>query len=211
MTIANFVGLRTRVYAAVRDSLKEFVTEDQVDQWIQDAIDDICRRLRIRQEETTGTTSGATITLPSDHVDTIWLHIDSDQSYDPYVQWVDNDVWNYHQANETTNVYLGRVHDNAVELTPTPTDGLDYTLRYVQEGPEAAVTDLENVHLKKIVLYAQAEAKYKEGESAAGDKYMARYEQGLPPVDLTSSNRVPGPMTLHMPGGYFDGDEYLNP
>jgi hypothetical protein len=204
---SGFNELREKVFTVIRDSARTFVTEGDVDLWIQEAIDDLSARLYLVQNSKASTTSGNSIALPSDYLELIWLKIASDD--EDYVHWVDNDTWNRYQEEEAApNRWLGRVFNNSIEVYPTPDTGTAYTLRYWAASPSGSLTNFNSSLRLRVVNYAKSQALYKTGDFAAADRFYDRYERNLPPPNDTSKNHPPGPINLYPIPSYFDTSAY---
>lgn len=207
MALGAFNELREKVYTVTRDSGRDFITEDDVDLWIQEAMDDLSSRLHLVQGSTSSTTSGNTIAIPDDYVALIWLEITKSGAGNDYVHWVDEDVWNYHsEVGADPGVWYGRPFNGNFEIYPTPDTGTAYEMRF-WKSTDSSLTEFTGTLKTRIVNYARAHAKYKEGEFQAGDRYMGLYEEGLPSRNDRGRHHHPGPLTIVPLGGPFDDTE----
>lgn len=189
-----YAELRERVYSYVNDSTRTFITESDVDMWIQEGLDDISSRLRMSQGEVTDTTTG-TIEIPADMVEPISLLVGSG-----YVSWVSDNT--YAQAIESDIGPVARVFNGQVEVTPVPEE-TTYTLRY---WSMASDTSLIRGNLKvRLVNYAVSRAKAKEGDFGASEHFLGLYERGLPAPSNASINQSQIPDGITFAFGPFDG------
>lgn len=185
--------MQSRVYAVIRDSAKGFVLASEVQEWLNEGNLELAKRLRVLRKTTTGSTDGtAFIPVPADFLEALTLDIGGgkaefvrDPSFDARVS-----------IGGTPSIRAARVFGNNIEVFPAPPGATAYTLRHLKT-PAAMSADgntselPESLHVK-VVNYARAHAKYKEGDFDAGDRYMAMYEQGLPPAGAEVLPRVPG-------------------
>lgn len=125
------------------------------------------------------------------------------------VEFVSDETWYSHSdASNTLDHTIARIFNESIVLYPTPTAGSSYTLQYIKKPTAlSAGGDIpaipEELHTK-LVYYACARAKYVEGEDEKGDRWMAFYEDGLPPPSLASKRNMPGPLSLIPAPGVFD-------
>lgn len=190
-------ALKRRVYAALRDSEKVFIEDQHVEDWLNDAYLDLCARLRRPEATATGTTdANGEITLPTDFVEPRRLFVDGSK-----VTWVDPDVYtSYSYTGDDPGQNIFRIWDDTIETYPAQAS-LAYVLEYTAKptpmsdtGDEP--TDLpEELHVR-LVFYAQAQAKYVEGEITEANLYMAQYERGLPDLPRAAWRNVSGFVTL---------------
>jgi hypothetical protein len=210
--LPTLAQLRSRVYAPLRDSERSFVEPWFVDQLLNEAYLDLCARLRLYEKTATGTVAAAgIITYPTDLVEVknLWL-----ATATLPVQFVDADTF-LAWANPATDAPyrdIARVTGATFETYPSA-EGIDYTLEYVArptemvaESDTPALLTIELV--PRIVNYARAYAKWQEGESQEGDKFMALFEQGLPGAPREAWRRNPGPFTMIPEAGPFDAQEW---
>ena len=198
--------MRSRVRSVVRDTAGTFVTDDDINDWLEEANIDLAARLRLLQGEDTGTTTGNSVTLPTDFIAMHTLRLGTEDD----VMFTDDDVWTSYsdEAVSVTNT-LGRIWEGAAQLYPTPADGTAYALRYYRTP--VAMSDTTDSELPvsfhtKMVNYARAHASIKDGEQSQANMYFSLYEQGLPPVSRERERLTPGPMTMRLEPGPFDLD-----
>lgn len=205
-TLAGWNEMREMVFTVVRDSSRDLVTETDVDLWLTEGMRDLSSRLHLTQNSKTQVDSAISsnlIDIPSDYVELIWLKLE-----DEPVVWTDEETFNsYQESGGTLSTTIGRVFNGNFELYPTPTD-TDYTLRYWSSS--TAVAGFTGTLRARLINYARAHAKWKEGEMGHGDRYMELYERALPTPNDLGQNRFPGPFEVHPAPGWFDSAEYLN-
>lgn len=208
--LAGYNELREKVFTVVRDSSRNFVTEADVDLWLGEGMDDLSSRLHLSQNTKTDSDSaisGNTIAIPTDFVDLIWLKVDRSGSDNDYVLPVDEELFNYYEeSGADLSVTIARSFDGSFELYPTPS-GTDYTLRY-WSSTSTDLTAFTGTLRTRMVNYARAHAKYKEGEFTAGDRYLELYERGLPAPSDAGRNRPLLPATIRPEFGWFDSSAY---
>lgn len=185
--------LRERVYAFLHDAPRSYFTEEDVDGWLQEGLDDLSSRLRITQKQATGTTNG-TIPLPDDFGELVSLQVGSDS-----IKWVSNDTFSAASGSDVGNI--GRIFNRQIELGSVGEDG-SYTLRYWSSDGDL---NLIRGGLKiRLVNYALSRAKAKTEDFRAAEYYLGLYERGLPAPNDSSVNApiLPDGMTFAL--GPFD-------
>lgn len=205
--LPTFLEMQTSVYAVLRDSEQAFITLAEVKGFLNEGLLDLNARLRLKQTAATGTTSSTgTITLPDDFYESISLWIGSTP-----VQFVTDGVFESYSmpASVTPAAQLGRIFDNAVETYPVQASE-DYTWRYVERPTELSddsdlPTDLTPELCRRVVDYARAEAKLKEGELNEYQIYRSRYEDGLPGPPRADYRMKPVSLNLIPEPGPFGG------
>jgi hypothetical protein len=195
-TAAELMG---RARSFLRDSGGGFIEDTDLLAWINEAITDIAARTQVLHNQVSGTTTG-TIPLPAgvnpDLVEIISLRLGQDD-----VEFIDDLAFNAtSDAARTTLHSLARVFKNVIELYPTPVVAKAYTLRYAKI-PDALVngSDIHGLPLqmeRKLVEYPVAQGKYKDGLTDEADRWLARYEQGLPRVSNGRERFLTGPLRV---------------
>lgn len=196
--------LRDRVFTTVRDLSREFVTNDDVDDWLNEGYFDLNARLRFLRQEATGTVTG-NLTLPTSPrvLSVLSLRLGSDD-----VEFVDEDVWNsYLDAGATAAHSIAYVFEGDIYIYPSPA-GASYTLRYVRE-PTILSADTDEpelpAHLQvRLIRYAQAHAFLKLDQPNEFTAYLALYEEGLPAPPGVVKPINPGPLVVSYEKGPFD-------
>lgn len=179
--LPNLGQLRDRVFTVLRDSERAFVLEGDIDYWLNEAYIDLNARLRLKQTEQTGTlSSDGALTLPTDFVEIISLWVGGTK-----VTFVDDAVFeSWSEQGNEPDALLGRVFAGVIETWPAQ-ESEDYTLRYVSrptmlvidsDQPTAITPELA----VRLVMYARAEAKEKEGEYNEAVDYRNQYLEGIP-------------------------------
>jgi len=204
--------MRSRVRSVVRDTAGTFVTDTDVNNWLEEASLDVATRLKALQEEATEadlTETSNGFELPADFLGVISLRLGADD-----VHFLDAFGWSdWSDSGATPPRTLGRIFNNQIELYPTPDSGFTYTLRYYRKA--AALSDSEEAELPesfhiKLVNYARAHAKYKDDRGDEGDRYMGMYEQGLPQVSREKDRLFPTPAGWTPEPGPFDNEEAIH-
>jgi hypothetical protein len=187
--------VRERVYAYIADSARTFVTPTDVDLWVKEGIEDLSSRLRMAQDEATGTTSGGTIDIPADFLEPISLRVGS-----YYAMWVSNDTFHSYSSATQDVDPIARVFNGQIEVYPT-TDAA-YTLRYWSLAGDMSLLR-GNLKLR-LVNYVVSRAKAKEGDYRASEYFLGLYERGLPAPSDTTLNSQPIPDGITFQLGPFD-------
>lgn len=197
--------LNADVFYALRDTEKAFISDTMVNLWLNQAYLDLCARLRIPEATATGTSSSVgVIPLPTDIVEPKNLIVD-----DQRMTWVPHDTWlAYDVPDVTPTVPIFRIFGSNIQTLPTAVSEA-YSLEYVKQPTEMTAdgsfpSELQPEMLKKLVMYARAEAKVIEGELEEADRYKAEYERGLPDVPRMTYKRVAGPPDLWVGAGPFE-------
>lgn len=207
----TFTALEASVYAVLRDSSKTFVLSTEAKEWLNEAYLDIVARQSLLRKAATGTTNAdGEITLPSDfiRVDSFWVATDNAETNEAPVVARD-DIFLSHRNNTTTpDVTLYRIFNGTIETYPAAVSR-SYVLEYVYKPTAlSAGSDVpaipEELHVK-LVNYARAQAKWKEGEQTEGDRYMSLYLDGLRRTAPVAADREnPGPIDFVPQPGYWD-------
>jgi hypothetical protein len=206
--LKNLGQLRELVYVPLRDNERSFVEPWFVDAMLNEALLDLNARLRIKRLVATGTSDAdGVLTVPTDFVEALDLWFD-DPAINPEV--TNDSVFNSYakRGASTPANYLARVFGATIETYPVIATA-DYTLEYVarpapMDEDEDKPTDLIPEMTPRLVAYAQAKAKWQEGETEEGNQYMAMYEAGLPGAPRMTNYLRPAPMTMFPAAGPFD-------
>ncbi len=215
--MATLAQLETAVFAVLRDDQKSFVLNSEVDTWLNESYLDLAARLRLTVKEKTGTTAAdGTIALGTDAADFIelrWLKVtpSSGSTAEERLTYVDDDVYDSYKDTETVpgtdifRIFAGKIETYPVQVSRP------YRMRYVFKPTAlSAGADVpaipEELHIR-LINYARAQAKWKEGDSLEGDRYFAFYERGLPDAPRASRRERPGPFSMVPVPGVFDEGE----
>lgn len=202
----NLRELRDRVFTMLRDTSRAYVTNDDVDDWLNEGYFDLNARLQYLRAEDTGTVSGdLTLPLTPRVLTVLSLRLGIDD-----VEFVDDDVfWSWSDDAGTPKTTLGRVFEGVIELYPAPA-AASYALRYIREPTLLDSDDDEPElpqHLQvKLIRYAQAQAFLKMDQANEFTAYLALYEEGLPGPPGIIKPINPGPLTVTRELGPFDLD-----
>lgn len=212
MANATLSQLQARVTTNLRDSVNAYIDLTDINAWLNEAYYDLAARFELLERETAATTAaGFTIALPTtsntETLEILSLRLGSADD----VLFVDSQLWNdMKDKGLSPSATIGRVFGANIELYPTPTTGTAYVLRcnYIP-APLASGADVHVLPLqveRKLVEYATAKSKYKDGQLDEGDRLMMLYEQGLPKFNASQTRHHPGPWTLLPEPGPFDLD-----
>lgn len=203
--LPTLLQLRERVFSRLRDSERVFVTESEVDHYINEAYMDLNARLRLNRTSVDGTSSTTgTITYPSDLVEVEALWFD-----DTPVQFVNDETFNsYALTGVEPFTYIARAVGSTISTYPALIS-LAYTLEYVARPTMLTVdADQPTVLTPELAMrlpwYAIAEAKWKESEPVEAERYMQQYVEGLPGRPRMAHRMRPAPVTLNVEPGPFD-------
>lgn len=208
----DLLELRSRVYSQIRDHDRVFIEAGDVDDWLNEAYVDLASRLDVIEFEVQGLTTGNP-SLPFPDVESfpevlrpMILRLGTED-----VEFVDSDTfYAWADVGAIPAHTIAYIFNNVILLHPNPEADIDFVFRY-SSSPEPLVNDTDEPLVPsymqtKMVRYAQAQAWYKTDEITRGDRALASYEQGLPPVPGGRDKTIPGPVTLMMEPGPFDVD-----
>lgn len=209
--MSTFLELQTRVRYHLRDSAGNFVLTAAIKDWINEAQLDVAARLRPVTNKATGTTSaGNTLAVPADFLAlrTLRLDTDGDGTVEDDVEIVDDDVFNDSvDEGVTLDHTIARVIDGNFEFYGTPTTGTAYELVYYQKPTDlSADGDVSVLPLelhKKLGYYALYQSMMQVGEEGRADRWLALYEEGLPPLSV-GLRLWPGPLSVEPEKNQFD-------
>lgn len=181
------------------------ITDDDITDWLNDAGVDLAWRTKCLQLEVAGEVADGTVPLPAGFQEPRFLRLGTDD-----VQWTDDDQFHdWLDSGASAPRTMGRVFGAIIELYPAPATGTDYLLRYYARPADLTaadqIPDIPAVLQRKMVDFAIAQGKLVEQDQAAHDRYMGRYEMGLPIASATSRN-MPAPWQLIPEGNVFDID-----
>lgn len=210
--MATFTTLEASVFAVLRDSEKAFVTSAEVKEWLNEGYLDLVARTGILKKSTSSTTSSTgTVALPADFVrvaskDGFYVATGTSTVESPL--FTRSDIYlGWKNSTSTPHRTLYRIFGANIETYPIVASKA-YTLEYVYKPTAlSAGGDIpaipEELHVK-LVHYARAHAKYKEGELQEGDRYFGMYEMGLPPTIPDTERDFPGPIDFVPVPSYWD-------
>jgi hypothetical protein len=209
--VATFLQMQTSVYAVLRDSEKAFVLAAEVKEWLNEAqLDYVARTGVLEKTATASTAAGGTVALPSDLIRITSFAVDSDDDgvADTQVELVNDDVFlSYKLGGGTPSRTLGRILGANIETYPVVASEV-YVLEYVYAPPTlTADGDIAAIPVEthiRMINYARAHAKWKEGEAGEGETYMSFYLDGLPSSPSGQYRSRPGPFSFVPEMGYWD-------
>lgn len=209
--MATFVQLQNRTYAVIRDPSKVFVLLSEVKDWLNEAQLEIAARLRCIDKELSDTFADATGVepVPADFVDIEGFRIGTAD-----VVFVDSQsFWGAKDESLTLEepaAYLGRIFGGNFEVYPAPAAATAYKLRYIRKpatlSGDSDVPEIPEEWHVHMTYYATARALYKLNEEGNADRYMAMYQEGLPPKRSPRSRNRPGSRAIVVEGNAFDYD-----
>ena len=200
----TFEEMQYRAFSVLRDDNKRFITDDDVESWLNEAQELIAQRIEFPGEEVDIAAADGKIALPSD-----FLRLETLFVGEMSIKFVDNVLFDqYRVSGNYPYRALGRLFDDYIELIPEPTDGELVTMRYIRRpvrlSASQSTCELPQELHYNMVDYARAQGKYKEEELESGDRYMNRFERGLPLPSSAASRRYPGPLQARYEAGPFD-------
>ena len=193
----NLQTMKDRVYAVLQDTNRLYITDDEVEAWLNDAQMELVARLgEINSVEASGTVAVEDLPIPAGLIEIKQLELDGAPCQavpsSEFEYWLDN--------AGSPPLTLFRVFGANIELYPAPTTSTAYRLRYTKE-PTVLVNDGDtpevpgHLHMK-LVYWARAQARWKEGEAGLGDRDMAFFEDGLPSSAAGMARGRPGPISF---------------
>lgn len=205
--------LANQVWSLTKDKGTQ-VTRDDIEAWVNEAQMDLATRLGLDQVEKPGTITGGTVPLPAvAGTDREVVRIHSLRlGGDDDVEFVDDDVFHtWADSGDNPGHTLGRVFAGVVELYPTPADGTAYELRHdAIPMPLHADDDVSSLphHLHvKLLFWARWMGLSKVGQDERAVAFYQLYEAGLPERELGQGKLTPGPLSLSIEPGPFDGPD----
>lgn len=203
--MTTFLDLQNRVYTHLRDSDHDFYDTDIVKGWLNDGYIELVVRLRLfrRREDAVVVTSGVA-TVPADLFKIEWVRNGAETlegvSDDVFYSWQDSGL------TPSTSLYRRSIDGlvtNALEIYPVPDDGtLDIAyLGYpgLMNSDDDAPEIPQEWH-PRITYYALAQAYMQKDDPTSSDRWLARFEAGLPPM----RGDMPEPFTMTIDPGPFD-------
>lgn len=209
----NLLEMRTRVRETIRDDAKQWITDNEITDWINEAYYELASRFEHLRHQATGTVTDS-IALPTTPpvVRIQLLVVDGDEQ--PIV-FVDEEAFqSYRLSGAAPTVRIARVFDGVIHLWPTLEVATDYTLDYVALPSVVLAGDTDTPELPehlhpRLIRYAQAQAMLKSDDLQRYGEYQAMFHAGLPEAPGTTHNDRPGPLQLSPELGYFDSADYL--
>lgn len=184
MTTLDELIQRVRVFS--RDSGANYITDEMIMDWLNEAYTDLVARLKLFDEEVSTTTSGGnTLSFPTDEglLQITSITLGTEDRAVP----VDDASWeSLTDQGDTPAQTVYRVYENQIEFYPTPASGTTVTLRY-KSTPERlnSVTDSHELPAqleRKMLEYAKAQCRFADSDFDGGNNWLVLYEQSLPPL-----------------------------
>lgn len=205
----TFDELKECVLSVILEEGKLDVHQSMVTTWLNHAQLDLAARLKVLRKRVTGTVAAGVVALPADNLEILTLSVGGEA-----VGFTSDAAFNsWKEAKADVGHTLARVASagTEVELYPAPAVGTAYVLDHVRSpatmGPAQAPELPAHLH-KKMCDFARAEALDFLGATGRSDRYMARYEQGLPSPSTDRPRFVPAPFSLTVAAGPFDTGEW---
>jgi hypothetical protein len=194
------------------------VNPGQVDRWLNEAYRDIVARLRLGRKESSYTLDVNGETTISDVVEVYRVWVDNKRA-----DLVDRATFNHYSLRQlpvdeqlpidkmlcflettpgTAAVTL-RTYPKAAGKTAIVDHALHATLMVDDSSTPDFLIDYPTL-IPKVINYARAYAKWQEGETAEGDRYMMLYEEGLPKYTGAYLRDAVERPTVFVEKGYFD-------
>src|SRR5919109_4275388 len=108
--------MRSRVRSVMRDTAGSFITDTEIDEWINEAALDLGVRLKLLQDEATGTSTGSAIALPANFLSLMGLRLATKD-----VAFVDPETWwGWSNGGGSPPRPPGRALRGQPQLHPTP-------------------------------------------------------------------------------------------
>ena len=211
--MSTFTELEADVYSVLRDTTKTFVLSTEVKKWLNDGnLDLVARTGRLRKAVTGTTSSTGTIDLPDDFIrlTSLYVYDDAVGLSQPPTHAEDGQFLWYQNSEQLPATIIYRIFNGTIETYPAAISAA-YSLEYVY-APAVMSTGSDVPELPfemhvKIVYYARAQAKWKEGEETEGDRYWALYLDGIPSRGPDAGLREnPGPATFLPVMTYWDNE-----
>lgn len=209
--MSTFVQLQDKVYAVIRDPTKTYVLSTEVKDWINEGQLEIATRLRCLDAELSDTFADGTGVepVPNDFIDIETFRIGTSD-----VTFVDNETfWETKDQGLTLEEpvpYIGRIWNKTFEIYPAPAAATAYRLRYIRTpttlSGDSDVPEIPVEWHPQLAYYGAARASLKLNEDANGERYMAMYLEGLPPMRSPRSRNRPGLRASVVQGNAFDDD-----
>lgn len=206
--------MRARVRQEVRDTNSEMFTDASIDDYLNEAQEDLANRLMVVTTSTTGTTSGNTIsTAQTGLIKVRSLRLGSDTDKDD-VEFVDDDVFfTWMDSGDDPGHTIAILTGGNIMLYPTPDTGTAWTMYFFKKPADLSAggdeSGLPAEFHPRMVYYATARCFYKQREFDAADRFMAMYERAVPEQTLTDRQN-PGPINIYPQQGPFDRSDYLS-
>lgn len=208
----TFEEMQYLVHTVTRDYSKEFITDDDVEVWLNQGARKVAERTKVLTKTLLSTDAGAAqftggrLLLEPDVLDIKNLRLGDYDDIDFDV--LEDDWWAAKDNGSIPIPAWGRVWAGYVEVFPEPEDSVEYQMRYVA-APDVMVEPNDICELPvalhdKVVFWAKAEAYYKLRETTEGDREFARFEIDLPPEDISKYRNQPRPITIGYKKGPFD-------
>lgn len=209
MSLLQSLVDRTRTYT--RDDGGGYITDTDIIAWLNEAVADLGARLQLFEQETSTTTSGSSLSLPTTP-ELVEIQ-DCLLGTTNHVRFVSADEWDANVDSATTpSNTLAQIFDDHIEFYPTPKAGTAVKLRY-KRLPTALVNGQDTVEMprhleRKMVEYAASRARYKDGDFDGGNNWNQLYEKGLPGVSDGRERFFTQDLALQRSANVFDSSSY---
>jgi hypothetical protein len=189
----QLVQLRDRVRTFLRDDnvATQFITDDEINGWLNEALQEVTWRTKMNSVTVTGTLDASgNAPVPTDYL--TWQEMLVDGK--PANLVTDDEEWNDLRDSEgSENRVMVRINGRMIE-TNLAQMGVAYTLTYVKQ-PSQLVLDTDQPSLpvnlqQRLLHYARAQGLYKERDFFSADRYMQLFESGLAPAEGLAPSEV---------------------
>lgn len=209
----KFSEMERRVYAVLRDEHKRFIKPEEVEDWLNEAQEQIADRTDALTYTITNDSVGAPqfvdgkLQLPSNFLDLGELTVDEADA--PVKFMIGEQFRQYRRDQSYLAQSIGRIHQGYIEVYPAPDDGVAYELEYTRNGEDMRnpedESELPYGLQMACVNFARYQAKLKEGELEEADRYFADYETALD-RGANDGRRHEMPSSIGFEPGPFDED-----
>lgn len=194
--------LKRQVFSVLRDPQGQFILDENVQDWLNEAQVDLNARLRLIQDgfDSVWVEGNTSVTVPTDYVELIQLRIGDDavamvdkQNFD---SWVEAGI----EAQQPLGWYHAIEGVEYIRIWPTPATDTTFSMNYVRQPAELDDPNDEpeiprQLHTK-MVQYGRAHGMWQMGEMEHGDRYMQLYESGLPAPDTARVRKFGGGLSV---------------
>jgi hypothetical protein len=200
----TFLDMQDRVYAHLRDEDHVFYTTDVVKGWLNDGYAELAQRLRTsRKAEASRTLTSGTFTWPADFYEPLNVRVNSMRADE-----VNEEVFRSWQDNAMTpnKAMWWRGPGGLNYVYPVPDDGDVVDVEYLAlpvplDSDDDLPVGVPDPWVPRITYYALAQAFMQKDDPTSSDRWIARFETGLPPL----RGWMAPPLTVVFEAGPFDG------
>lgn len=208
----QLADLRARVRSPLRDDDEHFITDADVDYWLNEGQDDVAARTKYFQETITEAdiqfNAAGELTLPADFLSVVLLELPGYGHREAtFIDQHEFSRW-FNGLSYPPTTYFS-IRGDTLRIVPKAGVATQFVLTYARKpAPLVNVGDeceLPTTLERRIINFAISHGKLKEEELQSAQHYMDLYERGLPPPQDEADRRVQGPLSLSYEPNYFDG------